>query len=301
LIAQGVAKEYSMATTALSGRKRMGRWPASVVRCLAISLTVFAGGCDLPGRPNPADKPVPADQVLSFSILYGQNCAGCHGAEGKLGAAPPLNDELFRALVPEAEIASVVTNGRHKTLMPAFAKENGGALTATQIQVLVHEVKGIPYKIVAKQEGDLKSAEVVADASGISPTWGAIAEPPVGAPSYRPLASAADVNGSGSATQGAIVFKRACAVCHGSSGTGIAKGSRTRHAINDPVTLKLMSDQSLRRYVITGRPDLGMPSFSQPRPGDENFRPLAEQEISDLVALLASWRQPGAGSGFAKD
>jgi mono/diheme cytochrome c family protein len=290
-----------MATTALNERKRMGRWSASVVRCLAISLTVFAGGCDLPGRPNPANKPVPADQVLNFSVLYCQNCAGCHGAEGKLGAAPPLNDELFRAIVPEAEIVTVVTNGRHKTLMPAFAKENGGALTATQIQVLVHEIKGIPYKIVAEQEGDPKSAQVVADASGISPTWGAIAEPPAGAPPYRPLASAADVSGSGSATQGAIVFKRACAVCHGSSGAGIAKGSRTRRTINDPVALKLMSDEVLRRYVITGRPDLSMPSFSQPRPGDENFRPLTEPEISDIVALLASWRQPAAGSDIAKD
>ena len=29
--------------------------------------------------------------------------------------------------------------------MPAFPRENGGVLTAPQIQVLVNKIKGIPY------------------------------------------------------------------------------------------------------------------------------------------------------------
>ena len=44
----------------------------------------------------PADKPVPPTSVLEFTALYATNCAACHGADGKLGAAPPLNDPLFR-------------------------------------------------------------------------------------------------------------------------------------------------------------------------------------------------------------
>ena len=32
-------------------------------------------------------------------------------------------------------------------------------------------------------------------------------------------------------------------------------------AINDPAFLALISDQALRRYAITGRPDLGMPAY----------------------------------------
>ena len=147
-----------MATTALSGDREVSRrWPASLARCLIIALTVVAAGCDLPGRPNRKDRPVPADQVLNFTALYGQNCSGCHGADGKLGAAPPLNDELFRALIPATEIESVLNNGRHKTLMPAFAKEHGGTMTATQIQVLVHEIKGVPYKVIAKEKENVAS------------------------------------------------------------------------------------------------------------------------------------------------
>ena len=55
-------------------------------------LAALTAGCDLPGRPDPADRPVPADQVKDFGALYATHCAGCHGADGKLGPAPPLND-----------------------------------------------------------------------------------------------------------------------------------------------------------------------------------------------------------------
>src|SRR5262245_36306434 len=233
-----------MAANALNQqRKPSERLFALVARCLVISATVIAAGCDFPGRPNPKDRPVPADQVLSFSALYGQNCAGCHGAEGKLGAAPPLNDGLFRAIVSQDELKSIITDGQHKTLMPAFAKEKGGSLTAAQIQVLVHEIKGIPYKIVPKREDDLTSAQVVADASGIAPAWGSVTEEPAGTPAYLHQKIVADESGSGSAAQGASVFARACAVCHGGNGEGVAKESRMRRKINDSVTLKLMSDQ----------------------------------------------------------
>jgi hypothetical protein len=49
-----------------------------------------------------------------------------------------------------------------------------------------------------------------------------------------------------------------------------------------------MSNQALRRLVITGRPDLGMPNYAEPRM-ESKFAPLTETEVTDLVALLASW------------
>ena len=280
------------------------KWDRPALRltalCFVASVVCFAG-CNFPGQPNPADRPIPADQVLSFSILYGQNCAGCHGASGKLGPAPPLNDELFRAIVPQAEVEDVVTNGRHKSLMPAFAKASGGTLTPTQIQVLVHEIKGIPYRIDAKCDGGMASAEVLADPSGTAPKWGPVAKVPDGVPAYRQSAGAGYDMGTGSSGQGVLVFSRACAVCHGKDGQGIADGSKTRRTINDPVTLKLISDQLLRRYLITGRPDLGMPNFAGPRPDSPHFQPLTDQEISDLVAHLASWRQTAAPNDIVKE
>src|SRR5262249_41736144 len=233
--------------------------------------------------------------VVDFALLYGQNCAGCHGADGKLGPAPPLNDPLFRQIVPEAELESVITNGRNKTLMPAFAREKGGALTKAQIQILVHEIKGQPYRVIARQES-AAAVEVVSDAGATAPKWGSPGTPPAGVPSYSE--SSTDGNDSSSNTQvaGTSIFARACAVCHGDHGEGLPQGDAQDdtliQTVNDPVFLSLCSDQVLRRYVITGRPDLGMPGFADPRPDDSQFHPLTDQEVAALVALLASWRQP---------
>ncbi len=168
---------------------------ASLTPCLLVSVSLVTVGCDLPGRPNPADRPVPADEVLDFDVLYRQNCAGCHGSNGALGPAPPLNDPLFRAIIPEEELESIVTQGRNKTLMPAFATENGGVLTAAQIQVLVKQIKGIRYRIVEKQEGGVAKVDVVPDAGGISPKWGVLGKPPSGVPTY--LAQSSSSKGSG--------------------------------------------------------------------------------------------------------
>jgi cytochrome c oxidase cbb3-type subunit III len=274
-------------------------WPAQRAKRLLVTLSpchlvtlslLVAAGCDFPGRPDPADKPVPADRVVEFGVLYRQNCAGCHGADGKLGPAPPLNDSLFRAIVSEEDLEGIVTSGRKKTLMPAFAKENGGVLTAVQIQVLVKEIKGIPYKVVEKQEGGVAKVEIVPDAAGIAPKWGTPGKPPDGVPSYREQSASSNGGGAGNEKKGATAFARACAVCHGDHGQGIAKGGEMRRTLHDPVLLGLTSNQALRRYVITGRPDLGMPSYDKARPGNPDFVPLTDQEVADLVVLMASWR-----------
>src|SRR5262245_37222077 len=65
-----------------------------------LSLLLLSG-CDLPGKPKRADRPVAEDRILDFKVLYGRNCAGCHGADGKLGPAPPLNDPLFLSIVKD--------------------------------------------------------------------------------------------------------------------------------------------------------------------------------------------------------
>jgi cytochrome c oxidase cbb3-type subunit 3/ubiquinol-cytochrome c reductase cytochrome c subunit len=77
----------------------------------------------------------------------------------------------------------------------------------------------------------------------------------------------------------------------------VPNDGRTTNVINDPVFLALISDQALRRYVITGRPDLGMPDYAGSRPRQPDYHPLTPEQVNDLVALLASWRLDPATDG----
>jgi mono/diheme cytochrome c family protein len=232
-------------------------------------LAALATGCDLPGRPNPADRPVPADQVKEFGPLYATHCAGCHGADGRLGPAPPLNDPIFLAIVPDEELLRVITEGRaitpaQKSPMPAFARDRGGPLTAAQVKAL---------------------------AEGIKERWSPTRPEAQSLPPYLSPAGARGENKD----EGLRAFSRACASCHGIQGQGGKDGERQIGAINDQAFLALISDRALRRYVITGRPDLGMPAFDGNNGRPPEFRPLSSAEIDDLVALLAYWRQSGPG------
>jgi mono/diheme cytochrome c family protein len=155
----------------------------SLLGFAALVVTLLSG-CDAPGKPNSADRPVPPEKVLEFATLYKTNCAGCHGADGEYGPAPPLNDSLFRSLVPAKDLERVVSAGRPGTPMPAFALANGGTLTAAQIRVLVYEIKGIPYKLADVPEGKEIERQPVRDAAGIAPQWGFPKTVAANTPSY---------------------------------------------------------------------------------------------------------------------
>jgi mono/diheme cytochrome c family protein len=101
----------------------------------------------------------------------------------------------------------------------------------------------------------------------------------------------ADRTVTGNQEEGRKVFARACAPCHGEHGQGGRYEGKSVGAINDPDFLALISDQALRRYVITGRPDLGMPDYANPTGRPEGFQPLTGQDVTNLAVLLAAWRQ----------
>jgi mono/diheme cytochrome c family protein len=292
----------------------------AVARWWAALVAALVAGCDLPGRPRPEDRPVPPDRVLKFTQLFKRNCAGCHGADGKVGPAPPLNDPLFRAIVPEEVVRDVITSGRPGTPMAAFASERGGALTPEQVKVLTYEIKGIRYKIRKTSEEDDARKEVVRDDEGDAPQWGAPGPAPQGVPSYLPpkdrqgpgqgpgqpgvkpeelRARPQAEPGPGEVDRGAKVFARACAGCHGQTGRGQAGEQGKSLVINNHAFLSLISDQALRRYAITGRSDLTqkMPDYRGDLGRGPHFKPLTSDEISDLVALLASWRHEGSVNG----
>jgi mono/diheme cytochrome c family protein len=195
--------------------------PALVSLAVALALTA----CDaLPGKPRYADRELLPTEVMAFGALYEKNCAGCHGADGQLGASRPLNDPVYLALVPRERVRDVIARGVPGTAQPALASSAGGALTDAQVDALV---------------------------GGLTETW---ARPDaVKGVDLPPYAS----TGTGSPERGRAVFASACASCHGTDGRGTPRGG----SVVDASYLALVSDQYLRTTVIAGRPDLGMPDW----------------------------------------
>ena len=229
-------------------------------------LSLLLSGCSSPppGQPQKDAEAVAPDQIVEFTTLYAQNCAGCHGSQGRGGAAIALAEPVYLAIVNEASMRKVIANGVHGTSMPAFAQSAGGMLTDKQVDAIT---------------------------SGIFSRWGS-KEVLEGnnAPSYAATTA-------GNTASGELVYRTYCASCHGAGGQGTRKGS----AITNDSFLALVSDQELRTIIITGRPELGAPDWRGNVPG----KPMTDQEITDVVAWLASRRvqnpgQPYSASNYAQ-
>ena len=221
----------------------------------AISLA----GCGAPhGQPFSGSEILAPNEVLEFGTLFSENCAACHGTEGRGGAAIALANPVYLAIADDASIRKVMTQGVPGTAMPAFAQSAGGMLTDAQIDVLTKEIRS------------RWSRRGILDAASVPP--------------YPPKLS-------GDAQHGEAAYKTFCESCHGPAGRGGQKAS----AISGGSFLALVSDQSLRTIVIAGRPELGAPDWR----GNLQGRPMSDQEITDVVAWLASRRVPNPGQPYS--
>jgi cytochrome c oxidase cbb3-type subunit 3 len=236
---------------------------AVVVSTLVVSM-MLSGCSSPPGQPAKSSEVLAPSEVTDFSTLYGENCAACHGSEGRGGASIALADPVYLAIADDASIRKVIANGVKGTSMPAFAESAGGMLTDKQIEIITTQMRS-----------RWSRPEILKGTN---------------APAYK-------ANSPGNAQQGEVAYGTYCASCHGPQGQGTPKGS----SITDDSFLALVSDQGLRTIVITGRPELGAPDWRGNVPG----KPMSDQEITDVVAWMASHRvqnpgQPYSASNFAQ-
>jgi cytochrome c oxidase cbb3-type subunit 3 len=208
----------------------------------ALAVTIACGD----HKPVGSEVIAP-NKIADFGLLYARNCAGCHGSEGKGGAAIALGDPVYLAIADDSTIRRVTADGVQGTSMPAFAQHSGGMLTDDQVNVIV---------------------------GGIRTRW---AKPDVlhgsGVPPYA-------AQSPGDPKRGASAYGIYCSSCHGGDGHGGKRAS----SIVDGSFLALVSDQYLRTTVIVGRPELGAPDWRGDVPARPMSRDDVSDVVAWLVA-----------------
>lgn len=248
---------------------------AQTIACafaIAIASTLVCACHQAHGKPGPGpDAPNPGE-VTDFHVLYRQNCTGCHGENGKNGAAIALANPVYIAWAGEDVVRDAIANGTTSRLMPPFAKAAGGMLTDAQVHAL---------------------------ARGIVENWGS-ANVLAGAtpPAYKSSLT-------GNQQNGFAAYGVYCARCHGATGqggpadgkeipgkTGPGK-SGWLGPIVDPTYLALISDQDLRSIIVAGLPGGTMPDWR-----NDAAQPMTDQQVTDVVAWLAAKRVATPGQPY---
>lgn len=231
---------------------------------LAGLFCVSVAGCHAPGKPGAEPEVVRPEQVKEFTALYKQNCAACHGENGQHGLAISLGNPVYLALSGRNVVIDKVSKGVPGQLMPAFAKSNGGTLTDEQIAIL---------------------------ADGLASHWGK----PQALAGTTPPPYAATLTGN--VDEGQMNFHFYCARCHESPIKSAPAGSKYASVeagpLVEPSYLALISDQGIRSTILAGRPEDGMPDWRNFAP-----QPLTDQQVTDIVAWLASQRKSAPGQPY---
>ena len=131
--------------------------------------------------------------------------------------------------------------------------------------------------------GMLTDAQVNALIAGMRKRW---SQPSVFAELMPPpyvQAKNGDVHG------GEQTYQARCSACHAAA----------HQQITSPDYLALVGDQALRSIIIAGRPDIGQPGWSQLGQGGKT--PLSAQDVDNIVAYLASLRNPVSAAQAASD
>lgn len=213
-------------------------------------------------------------------VLIGTGCSAAPGA-----------GRIAETVRPQDELNSSRLYAQNCSACHGEDGKNGPALDLAnpEYQALVDDASlkrwitgGIPgTQMPAFGEsagGMLTDQQVEALVSGIRRSWGAGARRlPAGAPSYFATLD-------GDSKRGEQVYRADCLSCH----------REERQKITDSAYLALVNDQALRTIIIAGRPDLGQPDWKNTTPG----HPLTNEEVSDLVAYLNTFRNSTPGQPY---
>lgn len=221
------------------------------LRPIIIALLLVTGLLVIRIIPGWAQTGTDQEKTNQGAKLYAENCAVCHGPDGKgrIGATLAQNWPSIR---PDLEIKTTIENGVSGSPMPAWGQANGGPLDENQIDALVSYIL----------------------------TWetgGPIFIPPT--PTFIPRGELTPPpNVTGNPTEGAKLYDQNCLVCHGPNGQGRVGANLAKDWPS------IRPDLDIKATIQRGVEGSVMPAW-----GQEHGGPLNDQQINNLVSFILTW------------
>jgi mono/diheme cytochrome c family protein len=204
-----------------------------------------------------------ADSQLAGAIdeattIYLENCAVCHGAAGEgLGVYPALDAV---AAMDETTLYRTIERGRYDTQMAAYGIDEGGILSAAQIDDLV----------VLLQHDNWQTVYDTAAARDLIPPELVVVEVP-----EETLTQVSLLAGGDALAAGLTLYAENCASCHGAN----LEGSTLAPAL-DTLELRTTESYELARLIGEGVPGTLMAGWNNA---------LSAEEMDTVVGLLLRW------------
>lgn len=234
----------------------------SLLALFVLIIVIPAYAWMEPERMEQSQADLRQEFVSDAAVLYVENCAICHGAEGEgIGAVPGLNNDGLRTADYDM-LTKTIARGRYNTAMSPWLQDEGGSLNDYQIEELITLIR----------YGDWTQVRELAAQRGLIPPTLPVAEI---APERLAEIASLDAESGEQWAAGMQLYANNCTLCHGIRG----EGSDLAVPLNTP-DIQATDVVELQRIISQGVPGTLMAGW-------ENS--LQPAEIESLAEFLQNW------------
>jgi mono/diheme cytochrome c family protein len=240
------ADDQFIMATLLNGRENtaMPGWSLLEDEQLVDLLTYISSWRT--GRPSTGDIDLPEADLEQGALRYHFLCSRCHGEFGEGETGPAIINADFLDAAEDRLLYETIALGRTHTAMFGWSTD-------------VYNQEKLERQDISNIIGHMRLS------------------------AQKELSYVYQGSNPGQGTEGALLFKKHCAECHGLSGEGVKAP-----ALNNQEFLSAASNGYLLATISIGRSGTAMPSWAY---GDSEHPQLAGRDRHDLVAYIRSFQR----------